>query len=91
MPTRRTADEGTRWLRDCDRDWAQGLTIPDIGPQVGSAETTSSRGRQRQDPARGDADRRGPALEAEVERLKPRVAELMLDTPRLPDVAPKKW
>jgi putative transposase len=88
MQKRRTADEVTRLLRDFDRDLAKGLTISDICRKVGIAETTYYRGRKRHDPARVDADRRCRELEAEVERL---VAELMLDKPMLPDVAPKKW
>jgi hypothetical protein len=40
-----------------------------------------------------NADRRCRELEGEVEveRLKRRVAELMLDKPMLQDSAPKKW
>jgi putative transposase len=91
MKKRRTAHEVARLLRDVERDLAKGLTIADVCRKIGIAETTSSRWRQRHDPAEVDADRRCRELEAEVERLKRLVAELMLDQPMLQDSAPKKW
>jgi putative transposase len=75
MKKRRTADEVARWLRDVDRDLAEGLTVSDACRTIGIAETTSYRWRQRHDPATVDADRRCRELEAEVERLKRLVAE----------------
>ena len=47
------------------------------------------RWRQRHDPARAPDDRRRRELEAEVERLKLLVAELMLDKQMLQDIAKK--
>jgi putative transposase len=91
MKKRRTADEVARLLRDVDRDLANGLTVSDACRKIGIAETTSYRWRQRPDPAAVDADRRGRELEAEVERLKRLVAELMLDKQMLQDLAKKKW
>ena len=91
MKRRRTADEVARLLCNADRDLAKGLTVSDVCRKLGVAETTYSRGRQRHDPARVDADRRCREREAEVERLKRRVAELMLDKQMLQDIAPKKW
>jgi putative transposase len=55
------------------------------------AETTDYRWRQTHDPARVDVDRRCRQLEAEIERLKRLVAELMLDKQMLQEVAKKKW
>ena len=91
MKRRRTADEVARLLCDADRDLAKGLTVSDVCRKIGVAETTYYRWRQRHDPARVDADRRCRELEAEVERLKRLVAELMRDQQRLQDIAPKKW
>ena len=91
MQERRAADEGTRSLRDFDRDLAKGLTIPDICREVGIAETTSSRWRKRHDPARVAADRRCRELEPEGERLERLVAELMLDQQMLQDIAKTEW
>jgi putative transposase len=91
MKKRRTADEVARLLRDIDRDLAKGLTIADVCRKVGIAETTYYRWRQRHDPTRVDTDRRCRELEAEVERLKRLVAELMLDKQMLQDLAKKKW
>ena len=91
MRKRRTADEVARLLRDFDRDLAKGLTVPDVCRKAGIAETTYYRWRQRHDPVKVDADRRCRELEAEVERLKRIVAELMLDKQMLQDIAKKKW
>lgn len=91
MKRRRTADEVARLLCDADRDLAKGLTVSDVCRKIGVAETTYYRWRQRHDPARVDADRRCRELEAEVERLKRLVAELMRDQQRLQDIAQKKW
>jgi putative transposase len=83
--------EVTRLLRDFDRDLAQGLTVSDVCRKAGIAATTSYRWRRRPDPARVDAARRCRERDAEVERLKRRVAELMRDQPRLQDIANKTW
>src|SRR5262249_51679539 len=89
MKKRRTADEVARLLRDVDRDLAKGLTVSDACRKIGIAETTYYRWRQRHDPATVDAHRRCRELEAEVERLKRLVAELMLDKQLLQDIAKK--
>jgi len=91
MKKRRTADEVARLLRDVDRDPAKGLTVSDSCRKIGIAETTYYRWRQRHDPTTVDADRRCREREAEVERLKRLVAELMLDEQMLQDIARKKW
>jgi hypothetical protein len=67
MKKRRTVDEVARWLRDVDRDLAKGLTVADACRKIGIAESTSSRWRQRHDPAQVDSDRR--CRELEVKRL----------------------
>ena len=89
MKKRRTADEVARLLRDVDRDLAKRLTVSDICRKVGIAETTYYRWRQRHDPARAPDDRRRRELEAEVERLKLLVAELMPDKRMLQGLAKK--
>ena len=91
MSKRRTDDEVNRLLKDADRDLAKGLTVSDFCRKVGVAQTTYHRWRKRHDPARVDSDHRCLQLEAEVERLKRLVAELLLDKQMLQDVAKKKW
>jgi putative transposase len=91
MKKRRTADEVARLLREADRDLAKGLTVADVCRKLGVAEATYSRRRAQHDPAQVDADRRCRDLECEVERLKRRVAELMLDKQMLRDIARKGW
>jgi putative transposase len=91
MSKRRTADEITRLLKDIDRDLARGLTIGDICRKHGIAVTTYYRWRERHDPSVIDSDRRCRQLEADVERLKRLVAELLLDKQMLQDIAKKKW
>ena len=91
MAKRWNADDITRILREADRDLAKGLTVADICRKVGIAETTYYRWREKNDPARVDTDRRCRQLEAEIERLKRLVAELMLDKQMLQEVAKKKW
>ena len=91
MRKRRTAEEVARLLKEFDRDLAKGLTVSDVCRKAGIAETTYYRWRARHHPAAHDADRRCRELEAEVERLKRIVAELMLDRQMLQDLAKKKW
>ena len=91
MSKRRTADQIVRLLREADRDLAKGLTVADVCRQHGIAPNTYYRWRQQHDPAQVDESRRTRALEAEVERLKLLVAELLLDKKMLQDVAKKKW
>ena len=91
MGKRRTADQIVRLLRDADRDLAKGLTIADICRKLGIAENTYYRWRQRHAPGQVDDARRVRELEAEVERLKTIVVDLMLDRQMLQDVAKKKW
>lgn len=88
---RRSADEVARLLRDADRDLAKGLTVSDVCREIGVAETTYYRWRQRHDPTRVDSGRRCRESEAEVQRLKRLVAELLLDKQMLPEVAKRKW
>jgi putative transposase len=91
MSKRRTAAQIVRLLREADRDLAKGLTVADVCRKLGIAENTYYRWRQLHDPAKVDDARRVRELEAEVERLKLLVAELLLDKKMLQDVAKKKW
>jgi transposase-like protein len=91
MSKRRTADQIVRLLREADRDLAKGLTVADVCRKHGIADNTYYRWRQQHDPAQVDDARRIRALEAEVERLKLLVAELLLDKTMLQEVAKKKW
>lgn len=91
MRKRRSVEEVARLLKDADRDLAKGLTVADICRKIGVAQTTYYRWRQTHDPVQVDADRRCRQLEAEIERLKRLVAELMLDKQMLQEVAKKKW
>ena len=89
MKKRRTADQIARMLKDADRELARGLAVPDVCRKLGIGQATYYRWRQRHDPARAPDDRRRRELEAEVERLKLLVAELMLDKRMLQDLAKK--
>lgn len=91
MTKRRTADQIVRLLRDADRDLAKGLTVADVCRKLGIADNTYYRWRQQHDPAQVDDARRLRELEAEVERLKKVVVELLLDKHMLQDIAKKKW
>jgi putative transposase len=91
MSKRRTADQIQRLLREADRDLAKGLTVADVCRKCGIAENTYYRWRQQHDPAQVDDARRVRELEAEVERLKRLVVELLLDKQMLQEVAKKKW
>jgi putative transposase len=91
MGKRRTANQIQRLLREADRDLAKGLTVTDVCRKLGIVGTTYYRWRQLHDPAQVDDARRVRELEAEVERFKLLVAELMLDKRMLQEVAKKKW
>jgi putative transposase len=91
MSKRRSADQIQRLLREADRDLAKGLTVTDVCRKLGIAGNTYYRWRQQHDPAQVNEGRRVRELEAEVERFKLLVAELMLDKRMLQDVAKKKW
>ena len=91
MSKRRTVDQIQRLVREADRDLAKGLTVADICRKFGIAEATYHRWRKLHDPAQVDDARRVRELQAEVDRLKRLVAELMLDKQMLQDIAKKKW
>jgi putative transposase len=91
MSKRRTAEQIVRLLREADRDLARGLSVADVCRKQGIAQNTYYRWRQEHDPAKVDDGRRVRQLEAEVDRLKRLVAELLLDKQMLQEVAKKKW
>ena len=91
MGKRRTAEQITRLLREADRDLAKGLAVADVCRKLGISQNAYYRWRQRHDPVRVDDARRVRELQAEVERLKLLVAELLLDKHMLQEVAKKKW
>jgi transposase-like protein len=91
MGKRRTAEQIQRVLREADRDLAKGLTVGDVCRKLGISQNAYYRWRQRFDPAQADDARRVRELQAEVERLKRLVVDLMLDKQMLQEVANKKW
>ena len=91
MGKRRTSEQIRRLLREADRDLAKGLTVADVCRKLGISANSYYRWRQRHDPAQVDEARRLRELQAEIERLKLLVAELLLDKKMLQDVAKKKW
>ena len=91
MGKRRTAEQIGRLLREAQHDLAKGLTVADVCRKLGITEATYYRWRQRFDPAKVDDTRRLRELQAEVDRLKLLVAELLLDKKMLQEVAKKKW
>jgi putative transposase len=93
MSKRKDVHQIRRLLRDADHDLARGLTVEDVCRKHGITVRNYYRWRQRYDPTQTQADdaRRAEQLQAEVDRLKRLVAELMLDKQMLQDVAKKKW
>jgi putative transposase len=91
MIKRRTVDQIQWLLREADRDLAKGLTVADVCRKLGVAENTYYRWRQRFNKEQIDDRARIRDLEAEIERLKKIVIDLMLDRQMLQDVAQKKW
>lgn len=91
MGKRRTPEQIQRLMREADRDLARGLTVADFCRKCGITDTSYYRWRQRFDPAKVDDARRLRELQAEIDRLKLLVAELLLDKRMLQEVAPKKW
>jgi transposase-like protein len=91
MGKRRTAEQITRLLCEADRDLAKGLTVGDVCRKLGISQNAYYRWRQRFDLSQVDDSRRVRELQAEVERLKLLVAELLLDKKMLQEVAKKKW
>jgi putative transposase len=91
MGKRRSAEQIQRVLREADRDLAKGLTVGDVCRKLGISQNAYYRWRQRYDPRQVDEGRRIRELEAEVERLKRLVADLLLDKTMLQEVAKKKW
>ena len=91
MGKRRSAVQIGRLLREAQHDLAKGLTVADVCRKLGITEASYYRWRQLYDPAHVEDGRRVRQLEAEVERLKLLVAELLLDKRMLQDVAKKKW
>src|SRR6266446_6924888 len=90
MSKRRTAEQIVRLLREAERYLAKGLTVADVCRKLGIVENSYYRWRQQHDTAKVDDSRRVRTLEAEVERLKILVAELLLDKRMLQDGAKKK-
>jgi putative transposase len=91
MSKRKGSQQIRQLLRDADRDLTRGLTVPDICRKHGISARTYYRWRHRYDPAMVDDTRRAEELQAEVDRLKRLVPELLLDKQMLQDIAKKKW
>ena len=91
MAKRRTAQQIQRLLKDADRDLAKGLTVADVCRKFGITQSSFFRWRQRFDPARADESRQLRELQAELDRLKLLVADLLLEKTMLQQVAKKKW
>jgi putative transposase len=91
MSKRKDSQQIRHFLQDADRELAKGLTIDDVCRKHGVSVRTYYRWRDRYDPASADDTHRVEVLEAEIDRLKRLVAELMLDKQMLQDVAKNKW
>jgi putative transposase len=91
MGKRKKPEEIKRLLGEAERDLARGLSVVDVCRKMGVSEATYHRWRARFSAAKPDDSRKVKELESEVERLKLLVAELLLDTRMLQDVAKKKW
>ncbi len=91
MSKRRNAEQIVRLLREAERDLAKGLTVADVCRKLGIVENTYYRWRQQFNQDQIDEARKIRELQAEVDRLKTIVVELMLDKQMLQEVAKKKW
>jgi putative transposase len=91
MAKRRTTQQIKRLLKEADRDLAKGLTVADFCRKAGITQTSYYRWRHRLDPAAVDEASQVRELQAELERLKLLVADLLLEKTMLQDVAKKKW
>ena len=89
MSKRKDSQQIRHFLRDVDRELTKGLTLGDVCRKHGVGVRTYYRWRERYDPTVADDTRRAEELQAEVDRLKRLVAELMLDRQMLQDVAKK--
>jgi putative transposase len=89
MARRRTEEQIRHLLRQVKRDLAKGLTILDSCRRHGIVAKTYYRWRDRFEAADQDGSRRARQLQAEVDRLKLLVAELMLDKQILQEAAKK--
>ncbi len=78
-------------MREAERDLAKGLTVADVCRKLGIVENTYYRWRQQFNQDQIDEARKIRELQAEVDRLKTIVVELMLDKQMLQEVAKKKW
>lgn len=91
MGKRRTPEQIRRLLHEAARDLAKGLTVADVCRKFAITPSSYFRWRQRFDPAKADDARQVRELQAEVERLKRLVADLLLDKTMLQEVVKKKW
>ena len=88
MTKPRTQEQILHILREVKRGQDGGLPIRDVLRKLGVAEKTYYRWRDRYGADTRDGARQ---LEAEVDRLKLLVAELLLDKQVLQEAAKKKW
>jgi putative transposase len=91
MGKRKKPEQIKRLLAEADRDLQRGLSVADVCRKLGVSQATYHRWRQRASAAAPDDSRQLKDLQAEVQRLKLLVAELLLDKTMLQDVAKKKW
>jgi putative transposase len=91
MSKPKSDEEVRHLLREVRRDLDKGLTILDSCRKHGIVEKTYYRWRDRLEPEAPGSARHVRRLEAEIDRLKLIVAELMLDKRMLQDAAKKKW
>ena len=91
MSRRKTEEQIRHLLRLIKRDLGRGLTILDACRRHGVIEKTYYRWRDRYDPDEQEGTRRARQLEAEVERLEPPVAELMLGERVPQEAAKERW
>ena len=91
MTKPRTDEQIRHILREMRRDLDKGLTILDACRKHGVVEKTYYRWRDRFEPDTQGSARHVQRLEAEIDRLKLLVAELMLDRQMLQEAAKKKW
>lgn len=91
MRKRHSPEQVVLKLREAEAQLAQGATIGQVCQKLAISEQTFHRWRNQYGGLKADEAKRLKELDAENNRLKKLVAELLLDKKMLQEVAQKNW